>query len=211
MFTGIIEKTGVIKDLSLKGDTRRLNIFLKDITGAVKRGDSIAVNGVCLTVVNVKGDLFSFDLMEESFKNTSFRYAKKGDAVNIERALAFGSRLEGHFVSGHVDGIRKIKSIKLHDRPRMDISIGRSDKKYAVEKSSVAIDGISLTIAEAHENTIRLCMIPYTIRNTNLKLKKEGQWVNMEFDILAKYVQGLNQKTGPGRLTEELLKSKGFI
>lgn len=189
MFTGIIEKTGIIKGISKKMDTHRLTVYIKKELDSVKKGDSIAVNGACLTVVDIARNRLTFDIMEETFRNTSFRYMKNNDVVNIEKALLWQSRLEGHFVLGHVDRVGKLMAIKKYSRPYIDVAVAPDDKIYVVKKGSIAIDGISLTIGEIYANMIRAYLIPYTLLNTNLKYKRRGDAANIEFDILGKYVQ----------------------
>lgn len=213
MFTGIIERTGLVKNISKRYNTYQLTVDIGKYLGAVKKGDSISVNGVCLTAVDIRKNQLVFDLMEETFTNTSFRYIKNRDMVNIERSLGWQSRLEGHFVLGHVDGTRKIKTIRKEVHPYIDISIVPDDKIYIVEKGSIAIEGISLTIAEVYASYFRVYIIPYTLANTNLKYKKTGDQVNIEFDILGKYIH--NRESYKNNklplVTKGLLESKGFI
>lgn len=213
MFTGIIEQTGIVKDISIKGDTRQLSVYLSKKADSLKIGDSISVSGVCLSVVTFEKNNLIFDVTEETFKNTSLRRAKTNDIVNIERSLKREGGLDGHFVLGHVDGTRKIKALKKDSRPYTDILIFPDDKPYVVKKGSIAIDGISLTVSEVYESAIRVFLIPHTLENTNLKHKKAGDEVNIEFDILGKYAQKrlLCEKNGSSRLTEEFLKNHGFI
>ncbi|MGB2705304.1 MAG: riboflavin synthase [Candidatus Omnitrophota bacterium] len=213
MFTGIIEETGIIKDISRKGDTHRLSVCLPKKPDTIKIGDSISVNGACLSVVGLEKNHLLFDITEETFRNTSLRHMKADDIVNIERSLGWKARLEGHFVLGHIDGARKIRSIKKGAHPHMDITILPGDKIYVVKKGSIAIDGISLTVGALYETAVRVFLIPHTQSNTNLKHKKAGDEVNIEFDILGKYVKNrlLYGKNGSSAVTEELLKNSGFI
>ena len=206
MFTGIIEKTATIKNLTRKQSTCRLTIYIKKDLDSVKKGDSISVNGACLTVVDIRKNHLTFDIMHETFRNTSFSHSKSNDIVNIERSLEWKSRLDGHFVLGHVDSVQKIKTIKKNARPYVEVAISPDDKTHVVRKGSIAIEGISLTIGEVYKDRIRVYIIPYTLQNTNLKYKKTGDWVNIEFDILGKYAH-----KSPQVLTEEFLKNKGFI
>ncbi len=213
MFTGIIEQTGIVKDLLRKGDTRRLSVYLSKKQDSVKIGDSIAVNGVCLSVVEIKKDHLLFDIIEETFRNTSFRRMKTNDIVNVERSRAWKERIEGHFVLGHVDGARKIRSIKKDARPCIDIAISPGDNIYLAKKGSLAIDGISLTVGALYESVIRVFLIPHTLRGTTLKYKSAGDEVNIEFDILGKYVRNslLYGKNESPAITGNFLKNNGFI
>ena len=213
MFTGIIDETGIIKDISRKGDTHRLSVCLPKKPDTVKIGDSISVNGACLSVVGIEKNHLLFDITEETFRNTSLRHMKTDDTVNIERSLGWKARLEGHFVLGHIDGARKIRSIKKGAYPHADITILPGDKIYVVKKGSIAIDGISLTVGALYESAIRVFLIPLTLRNTTLKYKKAGDEMNVEFDILGKYVRSslLYGKNGSSAITGGFLKNNGFI
>lgn len=213
MFTGIVENTGRIKNLSRKVDTYRLEVLAEQKLNSVKIGDSVSVNGTCLSVVGTSGKTISFDIMAETFKKTSFPRLKNNNIVNLERSLELNSRLDGHFVSGHVDSVQKIKEIRKHKKPYIDIAIAKDDRIYVVKKGSVAIDGISLTIGEICSDKIRVYIIPHTLQNTNLRFKKKGDAVNIEFDVLGKYALNavLHKKYTPSPITKEFLKNKGFI
>jgi len=213
MFTGIIENQGTVKEISKKQNAYRLSVAFKKIPDNVKPGDSISVNGICLTAERIKKDIFLFDITEETFKSTAFRYLKKNEFVNIERALKELSRIDGHFVSGHVDGRRRIKSVKRTPPAFIEIAILPGDEKYAAKKASIAIDGISLTIGDVYRESLKAYLVPHTLENTNLKTKRPGEWVNVEFDILAKYLEKLTsaQKNRVSGLTPTFLKNTGFI
>ncbi|MFC1576434.1 riboflavin synthase [Candidatus Omnitrophota bacterium] len=213
MFTGIIEETAIIEGISKKANTYRLALRFRKTPEEIKIGDSVSVNGACLTVVEIKNNVLSFDIMGETFRNTSFRYARNGNVVNTERSLKSQSRIEGHFVSGHVDAAKKIRSIKRVPNPSIEVPVAPGDKRYVAKKGSIAIDGISLTIGDVREGSITAYIIPHTLESTNLKFKKPGDWVNVEFDILAKYVQDRpkGQKSVSPGVTEKLLKNNGFI
>jgi len=213
VFTGLVENTGRIKNLSRKVDTYRLEVLTEQKLNSVKIGDSISVNGTCLSVVVTSGKTLSFDIMAETFKKTSFAGLKNNDIVNLERSLELNSRLDGHFVTGHVDSVQEIKEIKKHKKPYIDIAIAKNDKMHVVKKGSVAIDGVSLTIGEIYDGKIRVYIIPHTLQNTNLRFKKKGDAVNLEFDVLGKYVLNAvrHKKYTPSPVTEEFLKNKGFI
>lgn len=213
MFTGIIEQTAPIESLSKGKDGYRLVICPGKNLDSVKIGDSISVNGTCLTIVEIKKNRLAFDIMAETFRNTSFPDLKKNDVVNVERSLALGSRIDGHFVLGHVDRVQRIKSIEKHPRPFIEVTLAPDDRIYLAKKGSIAIDGISLTIGEIHKESIRFYLIPHTLKNTNLKYKKKDDPVNVEFDVLGKYIQNgkLYKKNSASGITNELLKKSGFI
>jgi len=213
MFTGIIEKTGKIKSIFKKSGTHRLVLDVKKNFDLLKIGDSISVNGVCLTVVDFKGGSIAFDIIEKTFKTTSFFNLKNNDVINLERSLKSDLRFEGHFVLGHIDGKRKIKKIEKHNGPFIEITLDSDDRQKVVQKGSIAIEGMSLTVAEITKNSIKAYLIPHTMENTNLKFKKIGDWVNVEFDILGKYVQNKvnSDKRQDKHITEKLMAEKGFI
>lgn len=190
MFTGIIETTGLVKKINQKEIV--LSVVLEDL----KEGDSISLNGICLTIRNLKQHKSNFecvfDISPETHKRTNLKYLKVGDKVNIERALKTDSRLDGHLITGHVDDVSKILSIKkTGDAWEFDFSIPEQLNKFIAEKGSVAIDGISLTVAKKVNNRFSVSVIPYTFEKTNLKFKKAGDYVNIEVDILARYIHSI--------------------
>lgn len=189
MFTGIVEETGFIKGFNRLRGVYRLRVGTAKDLAALKNGGSLSINGVCLTLVGMEKKELLFDVMPETFEKTSFRYLRYNDAVNIERALKFDGTIDGHFVSGHIDSAQKIKALRKGYNPYLDVSIAKNDIAYIVKKGSIAIDGISLTIGEIYPGKIRIFLIPYTLLNTNLKYKKAGSWVNVEYDMLGKYVR----------------------
>jgi riboflavin synthase len=204
MFTGIIEDLGKIREISEK------QIVIETIL-EVNLGDSVSVNGVCLTVKDVRQEnkkfVFSADISKETYNRTNLRFLKQNNFVNLERAMLSNGRLAGHFVLGHVDTIIKILSIETE---LFVFELPKEYKKYVVEKGSVAIDGISLTVAKKYDDRFYVAVIPYTFENTNLKYKKVSDYVNLEVDILAKYIENLlNQKEE--KLSIEFLKQHGFI
>ena len=212
MFTGIIEEIGEIVKvnkgikssiLSIKG-----NLIFEDI----KLGDSISVNGVCLTVTSFKNAIFTADVMEETLCRSSLGKLKQGSKVNLERAMSANGRFGGHIVSGHIDGTGKIISIKRIDNA-VWYKICCSDKlmKYIVEKGSVGIDGISLTVVKFERDNFSVSIIPHTSTNTILSTKKEGDIVNIENDSIGKYVEKLlNYKNNESNITREFLYKNGF-
>ena len=208
MFTGIIEELGKVKNISTNGIT----IECKTVLEGTNSGDSIAVNGVCLTVRNLTPDSFAADVSPESFRVTVLKDLRCGDFVNLERALPAGGRLGGHFVTGHVDGKGKILSIsKNAEFYDLKVELDSDEVKYCVKKGSVAVNGISLTIADIEKNTVMIALIPHTYENTNLKYLKNGSFVNIETDILSKYVEKfLLTRDNKSGIDLEFLQRNGF-
>lgn len=187
MFTGLVEDLG--KVVSFQKKQRGAILALKTKLRDIRVGDSVAVNGVCLTAVKVKESLIEFELSPETLNRSNLRYLKIGDYVNLERALRISDRLGGHIVQGHVDFTAKILSFKnLGEHRELRIEIQKGWEKYFVEKGSVALDGISLTVNYIEANTLSINVIPHTYENTNLKFRKVGDLVNVEVDIIGKYV-----------------------
>ena len=188
MFTGIIEETGTVLDRQESALTIRADIVMP----GMQLGDSMAVNGACLTVVAFENDRFRVDLAPETLRRTALGQLEKGSSVNLERPVAVGGRLGGHIVQGHIDAAGRIASI----RPEGDCFIFRirAPKRfmpYIVEKGFIAVDGISLTVVDKRDTAFTLSVIPYTLQNTNLRTKSANDRVNLEVDILAKYVESL--------------------
>jgi riboflavin synthase len=214
MFTGIVEDTGKVSRIEHRGQEKKLILELPPHLTEVQLGDSININGVCLTIVQKNEQKVELDLSLETLQKTALRELKEGDRVNLERALRLTDRLGGHIVTGHVDGIGEIVE-KREDRDflRLRIRIPESVSRYVVEKGSVAIDGISLTVNEYQEGEIRVTLIPYTIEKTTLRQKRVGDRVNLEADILGKYVEKFlgrgDKKIGEVNLS--FLKDHGFI
>ncbi len=189
MFTGLVEETGKIVSINHLQDGLRLTIEARKVLQDTKTGDSIAVNGICLTVVDISDNKISFDVSQETISRTNLKTAKTGEFVNLERALKVSDRLGGHIVQGHIDTTAKIKEFypyKNHWNLEIEIPQGYLD--LVVEKGSIAVDGISLTINYIKDQIISINIIPHTREHTNLKYKKAGDTVNIEFDILAKYI-----------------------
>jgi riboflavin synthase len=214
MFTGIIEDKGKILKVDRRGEMNRLTVEVPFDLTEVQLGDSININGVCLTVMDKKGRTISVDLSPETLQKTTFAKVREGDKVNLERALRLSDRLGGHIVTGHIDGIgniiqRTIEENFLHLRIRIPQPVGQ----YVVQKGSIAIDGISLTVNEVQEDWIQLTLIPYTLEKTTLMDKKIGNEVNVETDILGKYVEKMLHR-GKGISKEidlSFLKEHGFL
>ncbi|PKQ66782.1 riboflavin synthase [Labilibaculum manganireducens] len=190
MFTGLIEEIGSIKSIQSGGKSIRLTVSARKIMDDVKLGDSIAANGICLTVVSFNSTGFSADVMPETMSRTNFGLLGAGSRVNLERALRVGDRMGGHMVSGHIDGLGEVAG-REHDDNAIWVSIAAPGNilKYIVEKGSVAIDGISLTVAYVDEKIFKVSIIPLTQEDTTLTSKKKGEKVNLECDITAKYIE----------------------
>ncbi len=212
MFTGIIEEIGTI--LAIKKGTRSavLTVKAEKIMKDMHVGDSIAVNGVCLTVISFENGQFDADVMPETLNRSSLGRLKSGSHINLERAMAANGRFGGHIVAGHIDGTGTIHEIKRDDNA-VWYTINAEDKimRYIVEKGSVAIDGISLTVAQTEKNRFKVSIIPHTMQKTVLEEKKKGDIVNLENDCVGKYVEhllGLEKKTDG--ITMDFLRENGF-
>jgi len=192
MFTGIIEDKGKVLRVEYQGQGKRLNVELPPYLTEVQLGDSININGVCLTIVQKKEQVIKLDLSQETLQKTILGELREGDRVNLERALRLTDRLGGHIVTGHIDGIGMIVGKKKErDFFQLRIRIPESVSRYVVQKGSIAIDGISLTVNEYQEGEIQMTLIPYTIEKTTLMDKEIGDRVNVEADIFGKYVEKL--------------------
>ena len=195
MFTGIVEATGLVRSFQEQADAWRLVIEAEAIIDSMQLGDSIAVNGCCLTVVNIEADALSFDLLAESIEKTSIRSVDKGSLVNLERALLPTSRMGGHFVSGHVDGLGSITQIEQKGKDTI-MTLAPEDAlllKYVIPKGSITLDGISLTVYEVTESTFSVWLIPHTLAVTNLHNKQVSDLINIEYDLVAKYLEKLQK------------------
>jgi riboflavin synthase len=213
MFTGIIEETGIIKSVQHGNKSICLTIGAEKVLQDIKTGDSINTNGICLTVVSFNKGAFSADVMPESMRRTNLGELKAGSRVNLERALKLNDRLGGHLVSGHIDGTGVISK-----RWEEDIALWYSIRteptilKYIVEKGSIAIDGISLTVSGTDSKSFDVSVIPHTQLVTILQDKKVGDTVNIECDILAKYFEKLAvSHKEKGSITLEMLAEQGFV
>ena len=192
MFTGIIEAVGTLAGIRRGGQSARLTVHAPGVAESVEMGDSVAVNGICLTAVAREGVNLSFDAVPETIQRTSLKAARVGDRVNLERALAAGQRMGGHFVQGHVDGAGIIQSIKPEDNARvLSIALPPDLARYLIPKGSVSVDGVSLTVMDANPESFTVSIIPHTWEHTNLKDRRTGDSVNIEVDMLAKYVEKL--------------------
>lgn len=211
MFTGIIEETGVLKEQNGGNLVIQADKVLED----VHLGDSIAVNGVCLTVTEFQKNWFRADVMAETLRRSSLGTLKKGSRVNLERAMAANGRFGGHIVSGHIDGTGTVENMQREGNAIwVTISCGAALLRYIAEKGSIAIDGISLTVAEVRENGFRVSIIPHTGEETTLLARRTGDMVNLETDIIAKYVERLMLPKEPEEkrsgIDLEFLRENGF-
>ena len=192
MFTGIVVGTGKVKNITKNTKNRSAIQMIVDLgkqAKGLKMGQSVALNGVCLTVIKLSKNLGRFEMIDETTKKTDLGNLKIGSIVNIERSLKAGDRLEGHFVLGHVDGVGIIKKIlKKPKEVQVWFEVPKKLAKYIVKKGSIAIDGISLTVVDVKKNLVAVSFIPHTIQVTNFKTKKVGDKVNIETDILGKYI-----------------------
>ena len=206
MFTGIVEETGKVQTVT----DRKIVIECHEVLENTKIGDSIAVNGVCLTVTEIGKNSFSADISPETFKVSC--KLKFGDIVNLERAMSANGRFGGHIVSGHVDGVATIVGLKntgeFYD---LQIKLANEEAKYVIKKGSITINGISLTIASVKDNLINIAIIPHTYENTCLKSLKMGDLVNIEVDILAKYIEKfLSKNDDKSKIDIDFLQRNGF-
>ncbi|MFK0171744.1 riboflavin synthase [Streptomyces sp. NPDC090306] len=199
MFTGIVEELGHVTAVEELGDASRFRLRGRVVTEAAKHGDSIAVNGVCLTVVEHEGDEFTADVMAETLKRSSLGALAVGSRVNLERPTAVGDRLGGHIVQGHVDGTGTIlERVPSEHWEIVKVSLPADLARYVVDKGSITVDGISLTVVEAGADHFTVSLIPTTLALTTLGLKQPGDLVNLEVDIVAKYVERLLAGRGTG-------------
>ncbi len=215
MFTGIIEGVGTVKSIEKKGASGRITVETDFSIDGARPGDSIAINGVCLTADALSGDSFSADVSGETLRVTTLGKLKKRERVNVERALTLSRPLGGHIVTGHIDGVGFIKK-KTAEKENLDIEFGVNPELmlHIVKKGSVAIDGISLTVAELTTEGFRAAVIPHTLRKTTLELKSEGGKVNIETDIIGKYVEKFMAgflAGGKKGISEAFLEEHGFF
>ncbi|MBU4388069.1 MAG: riboflavin synthase [Proteobacteria bacterium] len=218
MFTGIIEGLGTITKIRSSGQGKRLTIEADYPLDHTKIGDSIAVSGACLTAVMIDGKSFEVDMSPETLSKTTFGKAKIGDRVNLERALCLSDRIDGHLVSGHIDGIGSVKNIKtLGNAIIITFEVPESLSRYMIRKGSVAVDGISLTINNCDHGSFEVSIIPHTAKLTSMGFKKIGDHVNIETDMIGKYVERFmrndneEQKARKSSIDKQFLAKSGFL
>lgn len=219
LFTGIIEEIGILKNKYMAGDKYQVSIEAEEVIKKLTIGESIAVNGTCLTVVDFDDYNFTADVMPETLNSTNLKELEKGERVNLELPLTPVDFMGGHMVTGHIDGTGKIESIKAEKNARLvDISFDPDLQKYMVDKGSVALNGVSLTIARIKQNTLRVSLIPETWNKTNFSYIKIGDTINIETDLIGKYVlqfvqgeENNNQLQDDSRLNKNFLRENGFI
>lgn len=211
MFTGIIEEMGSVRALRRSGGSARLVLSAAKVLEGTALGDSICVNGVCLTVVERENDSFSADVAVETLKVTNLGELSPGSRINLERALQLSSRIGGHLVSGHVDAVGRLREKREEGTGwRVVFEAPENVLRYVIRKGSIAIDGVSLTVAEVDKNGFSVAMIPHTAKLTTLGYKSAGDSVNLEVDLIGKYVERLLGARTDGGVTLETLKRSGF-
>src|SRR4051812_38363721 len=214
MFTGIIEEVGAIASIQQNGENRRITIAANNVTRELKEGESCAVSGVCLTALDITPTTFAADLAPETWVRTSFSRIQEGALVNLELPLKANARMGGHIVQGHVDGVGKLiefEHIPNSDNWWLHIEVTPDLERYLVYKGSISIEGISLTVARLESLRCTIAIIPHTVELTNLKQLKPGDPVNIETDIVAKYLEKWSHREPEsGRLTMPELVAKGF-
>ena len=216
MFTGLIEEIGQVKYILWGSKSARLTIGATKILDDIKTGDSINTNGACLTVTSFKSNQFSVDVMDETMRRTNLQTLRVGSKVNLERALKLNDRLDGHLVSGHIDGTGTITNLKKDDNAVwVTIKTSPDVSKYIIQKGSIAIDGISLTIAEINNETFQVSIIPHTGLQTTLLSKQINETVNIECDQVGKYIEKFlfnrDNKSQHSSIDMEFLKENGFL
>jgi len=214
MFTGIIEEVGRISRIDVRGENRRIQISANAVPAELKTGDSVSVSGVCLTALDIQPDSFHADLAPETWQRTSLSRLKSGALVNLELPMRASGRFDGHIVQGHVDGVGRLQrfdQIAGTDNWWLTIQLPAELEKYVVQKGSISIEGISLTVAEMKGRDCTVAIIPHTVESTNLKSLRPADPVNLEVDVVAKYVEKMmRSKTPESALTVEQLVREGF-
>lgn len=222
MFTGLIEEVGVLRSVSGGGEMMVLSIGASLIMDDLKIGDSVAINGVCLTATSLGDRHFTVDVMPETYRNSTLKELKSGSRINLERAMAAGGRFGGHIVQGHVDGTGEIRSVKRNQNAVVfEVAPERRDLfKFIIPKGSITIDGISLTVVTAEAATFTVSIIPHTLGETVLNHKRPGDRVNLECDVLGKYVDhllhygsrsGNEEAAGSSKISHDFLAANGFL
>jgi len=213
MFTGIIEELGAVEAIEARANGARIRVRCATVLEDSLTGASIAVNGVCLTAIELAAGGFAADVAAETLRRSTLGQLKKGDPVNLERPVAAGGRLGGHIVQGHVDGVGEIVSVEQLGGGDwwLEVRVPAPLARYTAEKGSIAIDGVSLTVAALEGDVVSVSVIPHTYENTVLRVRRAGDRVNIECDILAKYVERLlGTRAGSAGLTEDKLRELGY-
>jgi riboflavin synthase len=214
MFTGIVEEVGRVTRIEQRGENRRMTVAAANVANELKTGDSVAVSGVCLTAIDIKPSSFSADLAPETWERTSFSRMREGALVNLELPMKADGRFGGHIVQGHVDGIGKLISLERiagSENWWLRIELPQEVEKYTVFKGSICIEGISLTVAKLEGRACTVAIIPHTVEMTNLNSLRPGDLVNLEADLIAKYVgKMMNREPAESSLTVEELVQQGF-
>ncbi len=213
MFTGIVEGLCKVERIQKKSDSMVVSVNLGDLSNDVKNGDSIAINGTCLTVTDIKDQVATFDVLTETITRTSLKDVKPTIKVNVERALRVGDRMGGHFVTGHVDGTGVIeKKTTQPGQTDLWVKVDKDLGSMMIEKGSIAIDGISLTLVDVTDSAFSVALIPFTLAETTLGFKGAGDIVNLELDMIGKWVKRLipSEYSKPSSITLDKLKDQGF-
>ena len=208
MFTGLVQDLGCIKEVINLSGGKIFSLEVNLCTDEIKKGDSIAINGACLSVIKKEGKILSFEAMNETLRLTNLAFLKKGDFVNVELAMKLSDRLDGHLVSGHIDTKAKLNSIKNDGVAK--IFNFECDTDLIVKKGSIAVNGVSLTVVETGVNNFEVSILPETFNNTNLKYLKINDIVNIEYDMVAKYIKKFFEQKKESKITEEFLIENGF-
>ncbi|WP_342526724.1 riboflavin synthase [Chryseomicrobium sp. FSL W7-1435] len=213
MFTGIIEEIGTVVSVKKTGEAMELTLAAKKILTDVNLGDSIAINGVCLTVTTYTTSQFTADVMPETYAATTIGRLKRGTQVNLERAMAAGGRFGGHFVTGHCDAVGEITDRQMNQNAlQVTIQFPEEFRKYVIMKGSISVDGVSLTVFGLTPNSLTISLIPHTVEQTILHTKRTGDSVNLEFDVLGKYILGAahQERSQKSTMTHSFLQENGY-
>lgn len=208
MFTGLVQDLGCIKEVINLSGGKIFSLEVNLCTDEIKKGDSIAINGACQSVIKKENNTLYFEAMNETLRFTNLAFLKKGDFVNVELAMKLSDRLDGHLVSGHIDRVAKLNSIKNDGVAR--IFNFECDTDLIVKKGSIAVNGVSLTVVETDVNNFEVSILPETFNNTNLKYLKINDIVNIEYDMVAKYIKKFFEQKKESKITEEFLIENGF-
>jgi riboflavin synthase len=212
MFTGIIKEMARLHEISRLGSIKRFAVESEHIFKNVNVGDSVSVNGACLTVTEKEGNLLYFDVIGETLEKTTLGNLKPKGPVNLEDSLKVGDPLSGHLVLGHIDCVGKIKNIeKIGENVSMELEIPKEFSDLIAQKGSIAIDGVSLTVGGVKANVFKVHLIPHTLKVTTLKYRKRGDEVNVEFDVIARYIMKSKEGVRASGIDEKFLREKGFI